>query len=279
MHRITLLVTTFAASAALACVGVPICPPIAPGDRLLVPANAPAFVGPNGSGFGGVVVLTRTSSDGGVATLELLGDGLGWFNLYAPGPLARGDLFTLATDAGNCGPTTAAVSVVDAAPFPGGLGTVSLGDPSGFLRPEGISEYCGPEREVPAVGRAVSVSFPGEVIPWLSVMRVRVKGTDADFGHLARSVIPGRPTLIGRLTTYCGVSRGVKQQPLVVELEIAGRAELLTAESVVELDCGLAPPTPAAGCVSVPGPALLLLVLAWWRVRARAAAGARPAAA
>ena len=226
----------------------------------------PAFVA--STYFGMAVPLTLTGEDGGMRNLEALDGGPQWMTLYAPGPIARGDLFTLAIDAGpSCGRSTAAVSVIDAAPFPTDLGTISFGPPAGFLRPGGgTNGDCTPEFQVPAAQRAVSVIFPDEVLPWVSVMRVKVNGADADYGHLSRSVTPGTPTLIGQLVTDCGVSRGVHRQGIAVVLEIAGRAEVIRVDSTVDIDCSVAPPAPAAGCNVMPGTMLVLLAV-WLRAR------------
>lgn len=270
MQRIILLVTVLGSAVALACSGAPLCVPLAPGDRLLVPANAPAFVAATSSSSepGTLTVRLTGVADGGVRALEPLDASVREeFTLYAPGPLARGDLLTVESDVPTCASSlapTAAVSVIDAAPFPSEVGTVVLGEPAGTLRGAGgIRGDCRPVRELPAVKRSVSVILPDAALPWLSVARVRVNGARADFGHLARSVTPGTPTLVGEVTSDCDVTRGVHQQALTIELEIAGRGEILRAESVVPMDCSVAPPAPAAGCTAVPGSALGLLALAF----------------
>lgn len=269
MHRLTAVVLSLISSAALACPGAPMCVLIAPGDRLNVPENAPAFVAPK---VFDADRFTLRTADAGVRELTQFEDqGSYGVGLFAPGPIARGQLLILESTANTCGKSgtvqSVDVGVTEAAPFPSAVGEVVLGEPSGFVRPEGVKGDCTPEAEIPAVQRSVSVILPADALPWLSLMRVKVNGSGPNFGHLARSVTLGEPTLVGHVIFDCNRSTQVVTQPLVVELEIAGRAEVVRAESMVAMDCRVAPPPPS-GCSSVP--LLSLGVLAVWLARRRA---------
>jgi hypothetical protein len=257
------MVVSLSASVAMGAGAVP-CYPIVPGDRLSVPANAPAFVAPVGFGdVGSLWVL----EDGGVRELERLDGGARpyFFALFAPGAIARGQQLILESDRPTCtaaAPAPAAVSVIDAAPFPTELGTVSFGETSGFLN---SSRRPLPPDGAPSVKRDVQVTFPTEVHPWLSVMRVTLNGSDTTYGHLARSVTSGSPTVVGSIMVECNQSSRKITQPVDVALEIPGYAGTVHAEATTELDCSLAPPAP--GCSSVPVISLAALGL-WLRRRA-----------
>lgn len=268
MHRLTAVLLSLSASAALACVGAPICIPLAPGDRLNVPANAPAFVAPM---RGGTLTLSVAGMDGGVRELDALPGSVEYAGgLYAPGPIASGQMLTLQSSVESCGaatPETAVVTVLDPAPFPSAVGDVVLGEATGYLRPSGgVNADCSPESQLSAAKRSVSVILPDDALPWLSVLRVKVNGSSPAFGHLARSVTQGRPTLVGEASFDCNHNRDVVSVPLSVVLELPGRAEVVRSESMIEVDCSVAPPAPS-GCSSVP--ALSLGVLALWLRRRR----------
>lgn len=265
MQKIILVVVSLTASVAL-CVGAPLCYPIAPGDRLLVPANAPAFVGP-GYSETATLTLREAATDAGVRELARLDGGTQFgFILYAPGPLVRGDLITLESSEGTCGsltPSRADVSVLEVSPFPTELGTISFGDPVGFLAQERRFDGT-PDQQIPSVRRDVLVTFPDAVLPWLSVTRVTVNFAQPSYGHLARLVTPGTPTVVGSVVTNCHQSRNTVTKPVEVALELAGSGMVPRGEATVEMDCKVAP---AAGCSAVPGSVLGLLAL--WLARRR----------
>lgn len=272
MYRSIAVVISLSASVALACAGLPLCIPLAPGDRLNVPANAPAFVAARGFSEDSKLTLRV---DGGVRELELLDGGSGSYELgfYAPGPIVRGQQLVLESNVSTCGLSTlprSEVSVIDAAPFPTSLGEVVLGDATGYVRPEGANADCSPTSEFSAAKRTVSLLFPDDVTPWLALMRVRVNDARPTFGHLARSVNPGTPTLVGEISFDCNESRQKVTRELKLELEIPGRTELISATSMVEIDCSVAPPKPLpkTGCSSAPVLSLGALVL-WLTRRGR----------
>lgn len=261
MHRI-LAVVSLSASVAMGA-GVAPCYVIVPGDRLSVPANAPAFIGP--VGYSEVATLS-VYEDGGVRQLERLDGGTPYyFALFNPGAIARGQQLILESDQRTCttaAPSRAAVSVIDSAPFPTELGEVTFGEEVGFLD---YNRRDLPQDGVPSVKRDVLVNLPTETHPWLSVMRVTVNGSDTTYGHLARSVTAGTPTVVGSLVTACNGSTSKSTKPVDVALEIPGYAGTVHAESSIEVDCSKAPPAP--GCSSVP--VLSLAALGLWLRRRR----------
>src|SRR5262245_61530729 len=105
MHRL-IAVLTLAASAAMGA-GIAPCYSIVPGDRLSVPANAPAFIGP--SNFSNVGTLSLQQADGGVRELDQLDGGRqGFFSLFAPGTVSRGDQIVLQSSVPTCAGTSSA---------------------------------------------------------------------------------------------------------------------------------------------------------------------------
>lgn len=261
MHRVAMVVS-LSASVAMGAGAAP-CYVIVPGDRLSVPANAPAFVAPVGFSEEGTLSVYE---DGGVRELERVDGGARpyYFALFNPGAITRGQQLILESDQRTCtaaAPSRAAVSVIDAAPFPTELGEVTFGEASGFLN---SSRRPLPPDGVPSVKRDVQVTFPTEVHPWLSVMRVTLNGSDTTYGHLARSVTSGSPTVVGSITVECNQSSRKITQPVDVALEIPGYAGVVHVEATTELDCSLAPPAP--GCSSVPVISLAALGL-WLRRR------------
>jgi hypothetical protein len=265
MHRI-LAVVSLSASVSFGA-GAPLCYPIVPGDRLLVPANAPAFVGPIDNYQQGKLTVREAGTDAGVRELEPIDGGARpyYFALFAPGPIARGQLLILESDKGTCttpAPARSEVSVLDAAPFPAELGTISFGENVGFLNyPRTYRPAIGSPQDdaEPSVKRDVLVVFPEEVHPWLSMMRVTVNGSDSTFGHLARAVTPGTPTVAGSVVMTCLRSRDKFTKDVDVALEIPGHPDVVHVQTSTELDCGKAPPAP--GCSSVPVLSLGLLGL------------------
>ena len=259
MHRI-LAVVSLSASVAMGAGAAP-CYPIVPGDRLSVPANAPAFVGPTSGTEGTLSIL----EDGGVRALDRLDGGVPYFfALFAPGSIARGQQLILESDQRTCttaAPSRAAVSVIDAAPFPTELGEVTFGEDVGFLD---YNRRDLPQDGVPSVKRDVLVNLPTEVHPWLSVMRVTINASDTTYGHLARSVTAGTPTVVGSVVTACNRSTNKFAKSVDVALELPGYAGTVHAESTIEIDCSKAPPAP--GCSSVPVISLAALGL-WLRRR------------